>query len=100
MYIDNIDNYIETTLYKRGGGPVPGWRKSPLLAGANRVTASVGPRELVPGAVSPNSSTKQHSKTGFSCWRLLGCSGSPQSSPTQQPGSTFFEGSCTWAFPK
>ena len=42
MYIDNIDNYIETTLYKRGGGPVPGWRKSPLLAGANRVTASVG----------------------------------------------------------
>jgi hypothetical protein len=42
MYIDNIDNYIETTLYKRGGGPVPGWRKSPLLAGANIVTASVG----------------------------------------------------------
>ena len=51
-------------------------------------------------SVSANPTTKQHSKTGFSCWRLLGCSGSPQSSPTQQPGSTFFEGSCTWAFPK
>jgi hypothetical protein len=42
MYRDNIDNYIDTSIYQRGGGPVPGWRKSPLLAGANRVTASVG----------------------------------------------------------